>query len=276
MKCPLCGFENVDGKATCSLCGEPLAVPLFPPALRMRTSRLAVASLVLGMLVVFLPCALTIVVMYYCLYFSLTLLGLVLGMIALLQMKRSGGQLTGSGMAVGGVATSAFVVVMLSGMVALGETRARDRQKTCLNNQRQIAAAIQMWVQDHDGKLPDAKNWSTELAATYGINGKTWDCPTSSYRGSVAVPDYGYNAALSRRLFGDIRDPAGLLLTGDVKDSAARLQTGDSASVVLTSKGDLGARHSEGFFVRHSGYIVSYVDGHVSWLGVDQPAKLKP
>src|SRR5512140_352980 len=74
------------------------------------------------------------------------------------------------------------------------KAREKARQTTCLNNQRQIAASMTMYIQDHDEMFPTAQEWNSVLAANYGMVGKVWDCPTSSYKGAEAAPDYFFVA----------------------------------------------------------------------------------
>ncbi|HEY3418540.1 MAG TPA: prepilin-type N-terminal cleavage/methylation domain-containing protein, partial [Armatimonadota bacterium] len=57
------------------------------------------------------------------------------------------------------------------------KAREKARQTTCLNNQRQIAASMLMFTQDHDETMPAASTWVQDLSATYGVSGKVWDCP---------------------------------------------------------------------------------------------------
>ncbi|HEY3418872.1 MAG TPA: prepilin-type N-terminal cleavage/methylation domain-containing protein, partial [Armatimonadota bacterium] len=98
------------------------------------------------------------------------------------------------------------------------KAREKARQTTCLNNQRQIAASVLMWVQDHDETFPVASTWVNDLAATYGVTGKVWDCPTTSFRGTESAPDYFFvgGSFLSNAAIGDVKDPAAAPLLGDL------------------------------------------------------------
>ena len=112
MYCSQCGKENPDNALSCSSCGRPLAWP-GPPAGPPKTSGMAVASLVLGILG-FL-CGLPAIP------------GLILGIVALSQISQSRGQLAGKGLAIAGICVSAAVlllgllsVVVITALTALG------------------------------------------------------------------------------------------------------------------------------------------------------------
>jgi type IV pilus assembly protein PilA len=100
MYCPKCGKPNSDTSQFCAACGQPLtaqtlasqepvpgmvgAPPLTPP----ETSGKAIASLVCGLLSFILPAAIPAV---------------ILGHISRSEIRKSGGRLTGSGMALTGL-----------------------------------------------------------------------------------------------------------------------------------------------------------------------------
>src|SRR5512133_1903394 len=98
------------------------------------------------------------------------------------------------------------------------KAREKARQTTCMNNQKQIATSLLMFVQDHDETFPDASSWVTELSSSYGVTGKVWDCPTSSFKGTEAAPDYLYigGSLLASSALGDIKDPVAAPMTGDL------------------------------------------------------------
>jgi prepilin-type N-terminal cleavage/methylation domain-containing protein/prepilin-type processing-associated H-X9-DG protein len=144
------------------------------------------------------------------------------------------------------------------------KAREKARQTSCTNNERQITAAILMFAQDHDETLPTARTWVIDLSATYGISGKIWDCPTSDFKGSEANPDYFYFAGsfLSGVALGDVKDPVSTPMLGDLADAENNPpyindQDTNDVSIAVTQ---IDARHNDGA-------VVSYIDGHVKWLG---------
>ncbi|MHB9025539.1 MAG: H-X9-DG-CTERM domain-containing protein [Armatimonadota bacterium] len=119
-------------------------------------------------------------------------------------------------------------------------------------------------MQDHDETFPDATTWVTELASTYGVTGKVWDCPTTSFKGTEAAPDYFFlgGSFLSSAALGDVKSPdaAPLLLElASPKSNNPYVVHGDydmiANALALTDK----ARHN-------NGALIAYVDGHVAWL----------
>ncbi|MHB9023676.1 MAG: type II secretion system protein [Armatimonadota bacterium] len=143
------------------------------------------------------------------------------------------------------------------------KAREKARQTSCLNNQKQIATAILMWVQDHDETMPDKTTWTTELASNYGCTGKVWDCPTSSFKGTEAAPDYFYVAGsfLNSMALGDIQDPAAAPMTGDLASGKTNkpyiMDNGNNYLAAALSAVDM--RHNKGA-------VFTFVDGHVNYL----------
>ena len=92
--CLHCGTTNVPDAGYCEKCGQPLstatipAVTAPPAAAAARTNSLAVASLILGLLSLFVPFA---------------ILAVVFGHVARSQIRKSAGRQKGSGMALAGL-----------------------------------------------------------------------------------------------------------------------------------------------------------------------------
>ncbi|HEY3418665.1 MAG TPA: prepilin-type N-terminal cleavage/methylation domain-containing protein, partial [Armatimonadota bacterium] len=102
------------------------------------------------------------------------------------------------------------------------KAREKARQTTCLNNAKQIGVSILMWVQDHDETFPTAATWVTDLASAYGVTGKVWDCPTTSFKGTESAPDYFFvgGSFLSSAALGDVKDPAAAPMLGELASPA--------------------------------------------------------
>lgn len=94
MFCTLCGASNVDDKQNCFRCGAPLCEAntigqaVFNTAGAVETSGKAIASLICGILFFIVPVAIAAV---------------VLGHLSLSDIRKSGGRLVGSGMAIAGL-----------------------------------------------------------------------------------------------------------------------------------------------------------------------------
>ena len=130
----------------------PLVSSVNPsPSKPSKTSGLAVASLVLGILG--LTCILPIIG---------PLLAIIFGIVALNQISKSGGQIAGQGQAIAGLITGGVSLVMIPIiilMVAIAlpnliQARERARAGQCLNNVKGISLACAMYANDNSGKLP--------------------------------------------------------------------------------------------------------------------------
>jgi prepilin-type N-terminal cleavage/methylation domain-containing protein/prepilin-type processing-associated H-X9-DG protein len=148
------------------------------------------------------------------------------------------------------------------------KAREKARQTTCMNNEKQIMTSILMSAQDHDETLPTVNTWNQELSDTYGVEGKVWDCPTSSYKGTEATPDYIYTCIVQNPgtgvVLGDITDPVSTMVLADFDaKSGGKPYVDNTAATMIdlasTAKSIIQYRHN-------SGAVAAYVDGHVSWL----------
>ncbi|MHB9026855.1 MAG: type II secretion system protein [Armatimonadota bacterium] len=147
------------------------------------------------------------------------------------------------------------------------KAREKARQTTCLNNQKQIATAIMMFVQDHDETFPSASTWVTELASNYGVTGKVWDCPTSSYKGTEAGPDYFYvgGSFLSNIAVGDLGDPTVVPLIGDLASAKTNPPYIDDNNLndPYQAAAQTDTRHN-------NGAVFAFADGHMKWMSADE------
>ncbi|HEY3377726.1 MAG TPA: DUF4190 domain-containing protein, partial [Armatimonadota bacterium] len=148
MNCPQCGVPVEAGATQCPTCGAalPSSIPTppvvqvppslgaqMPPATPARTSGFAIAALVLGIFSLIS-------------FGSTALLGVIFGIIGIVQTGRSQGRLTGNGMAIAGLSISALALVTLPIMAAIlfpvfGKARDKARMTQCMSNQKQIALA---------------------------------------------------------------------------------------------------------------------------------------
>jgi prepilin-type processing-associated H-X9-DG protein len=144
-----------------------------PPFTPPKMSGLAIASLVLGILGV--TCILPIIG---------SILAIIFGIVALNQISKSGGQITGQGQAVAGLITGGISLVMTMVMIpimvamllpALSQARGNAQRATCMNNEKQIALAYLMYTQEHNGKCPQNLDDLRKYAGT----DKIFRCPAA-------------------------------------------------------------------------------------------------
>ena len=111
-----------------------------------KTSALAIWALVLGIL--------SVVLLFICLGFLFAIPAIICGHLAYSRIKKSGGQLTGQGLAIAGFATgyvSLVLIVLLSVIAVPNFIKARDiaQRNACIKNLRQIDNAKHKWAQDN-------------------------------------------------------------------------------------------------------------------------------
>ncbi|HEX2950830.1 MAG TPA: prepilin-type N-terminal cleavage/methylation domain-containing protein, partial [Armatimonadota bacterium] len=133
------------------------------------------------------------------------------------------------------------------------KAREKARQTQCMNNQKQMTTAIQMYVQDNEEKLPKSDSVWSDL----DIPAKVLQCPTA---GKNVANAYCYNNSLSGLSVGQFRDPTFTAVTVDGQHQSSGAQ-GDFDNIAYTLA-DISYRHN-------NMCIVGYVDGHVA--AVPQP-----
>jgi hypothetical protein len=239
MICPKCQREIPDAAPYCAYCGvrfaHPVAAP--PPPSRPRTSGLAVASLILGLLGAFVITA---------------LLGLIFGIMALLQIDRSQGRIRGQGLAIAGTVISGLALLsipLLAAMVFPVFMRARStaHKAVCLSNVKNISLALQMYMADNNDRLPAADNWCGDFE-DYVRNYDVFVCPVADYLDCA----YAYNSDLSGADLASFADPMSTVafFESDLGWNASGLPQD-----ILAPE----PRHLDG-----DNY--GYLDGHATWV----------
>jgi prepilin-type processing-associated H-X9-DG protein len=150
-----------------------------------KTSGLAIASLVLGLLGWF-TLGLT------------ALVGLGLGIAALVRIKDSRGALRGHGLALAGTVISGLMVLMLPIMAAmllpaLARAKSRAQSINCMNNLKQLALGEMMYATENKDHFPQAENWCDALGKYVG-NTRVYLCPAGD---PTLRCHYAFNASLS-------------------------------------------------------------------------------
>jgi len=173
MYCPKCRTENPDQAKFCSACGAvltpaPPAPPESPESIMPKTSGLAIAALVLGLLSILLG-------------FLTGLPAIILGIIALVKIEKSGGRITGKGFAVTGIVVPVFSIAltMLILLPVLSRTRAQAKRAVCSSNLRQLSLAWTIYADDYDDHITNGaagQQRANELPWT----GRDWSLDNSS------------------------------------------------------------------------------------------------
>jgi len=135
-----------------ALLGGPPPSPGPPSSGPVRTSRLAIAALVCGVLG------------FGCLP---AVAGVVLGILALLKISQSRGQLRGRGLAIAGICLSAVMMIAIvpAAMLlpALSKSKQNAMRTSCLMNLRQIGLGACMYADDRQVFPPDFLSLSKYL-----------------------------------------------------------------------------------------------------------------
>ncbi len=215
----------------------PPLPPPAAPAVPAQTSGMAVTSLVLGILGV-VTCGIT------------ALVGLVLGIIAMVRIRNSGGRLSGNGLALAGTIVSGIFVLMIPLFMALllpamaaGVQKAQEIN--CLNNEKQLALAVMVYSGDHTNHLPPAATWCDAIQSAAGGSDKVFKCPAAN-PGSRC--DYAFNAKLDGLDAGKVNPQTVMIFEADGGWNA------NGGPELLPAR----ARHGHGTI-----YVVAFADGHV-------------
>ena len=157
------------------------------------------------------------------------------------------------------------IIAILAAILFPVFAKAREKARTnsCLNNQRQIAIAISMYIQDNDEKIfPDPGNraWASYLK---DYNEATiYNCPSEDLDGNNNNPEYGFNELLYGNALGDIKKPEITLVTADLNVEETTLSANPTWALRTTSPDvDIATRHNKGF-------VGACMDGHVDYATV--------
>ena len=174
-------------------CTAPAAAPPFASgATASKISGLARASLVLGALG--LLCGITAPV------------GLVLGIVALVKMKNSQGRLSGTRLAIYGIAVS--LLGLLIWLPVLVKEREHAQMETCVNNMKQLNLAAISYANEHNDQLPPATNWCDTIQPNV-VSARVFQCPSGDRR---SRSHYAINTKLAGVQLKKITNPATTVL----------------------------------------------------------------
>jgi prepilin-type processing-associated H-X9-DG protein len=211
-----------------------------------QTSGMAISSLVLGILGF---CGLTAVA------------GVVTGVLALIQIRRSGGRLSGRGLAIAGICVSAFMLLasipMTAGLLlpAMARAKAKAQAAECMNNVRQLTMGMIMYANVNSNSYPAADGWCDAIRGRV-YSGQLFRCPSDPRSNRSA---YAFNTNLSGLPVRSVKSPALTVLIFEC-DGGWNV-SGQSDTLI-------GApRHSKQV-------IVGFADGHVESVSAARLDKL--
>ncbi len=230
MICPKCREEIADHSQTCPLCGAEIFSPDHRP---LKTSGLAIASLVLSLTCVF------------------AIVALPMAIAAQIQISRRKYELTGSGLAIAAMCISGVCLFLLLPFLAammlpvFFRGNAAAQKATCLANTKNISLALQMYATDYGVFPGNAQQWQDSLQG-YIKNEKIYTCPTRPKERS----GFAYMSDLAGRDPNQLADPATQIA---VFESDQGWDAAGGLNLMPTQ-----ARHM-------GGDNFGYADGHAKW-----------
>ncbi|UCC22262.1 MAG: DUF4190 domain-containing protein [Planctomycetota bacterium] len=246
MYCPKCGTENPDDARLCGSCNWVLTgTSITARKPDAKTSGLAIAALVLAILSLF-TCFVTAIP------------AIILGIVGLVKIERSAGQLKGRGLAITGIALPAAslpLVALLMGilMPALARVRMIAYRMVCGTNMSGLGKAMLIYANDNNDVFPSPSNWCDLLIEYADANNVMFRC-----RGGSDGP---CNYAMNK--------------------NAEQLGPSASADMVLLFETEPGWNQSGGREIlttdnhQGEGCNVLFVDGYVGFVGTEDINDLK-
>jgi prepilin-type processing-associated H-X9-DG protein len=175
---------------------SPAPLGLAEPA---KSSGMAIASLILGIL-------------GFCTAGLTAVLGLVFGLVALSQIRRSQGALKGRGFALAGSIVSGVAMLLIPIVVALtipavNKAKTQAQAIGCMNNMKQLALGVMMYANDNKERFPSSDDWCDAIQKY--VQPVTYQCPAGDRR---QRSNYAFNALLSGVETSKVQAPATTVL----------------------------------------------------------------
>jgi hypothetical protein len=213
------------------------SAPPVSPAAPEKTSGLAIVALVFSILGL---CGL------------LAPVGFVLGIIALVKIRNSGGRLGGAGLAIASICLSGFFLVMIpfeAAMLlpALAAGRMKAQGVECAVNARTLTKGITIYSNEHGGQLPDPAAWCDAILPSVGGSPAVFQCPDAQSLKS----GYAFNSRLKGIKLSDVRSPHSTVLLFE-SDGGWNASGGPEMMLQIP-------RH-------RMGIVVAFCDGNIQWI----------
>ncbi len=225
---------------------SPKAPPITPGEIPAsgptKTSVMAIVSLVLG-------------VLGFCTLGLGGLIGVILGIVALVSINKSAGRLGGQGLAIGGIIVSGAgliagpiigLVVVVPAMLlpAIGAPRQAAINAMSMNSLRQVSVAAASYAMEYNDYLPRSDDW-VDLLDAYVQDA---DAVVSLSRSPEQGRAYAMNRLLDGLRYVDVSDPARTVLFYEAQFGSPLA----GGSELLPAQ----PRYQQG-------YVIVFVDGHI-------------
>jgi prepilin-type processing-associated H-X9-DG protein len=187
--------------------------------------------------------------------------GLILGFLAMKDIKASNGRLKGQGLALSGTIISAIglllvpVIAILSAMLlpALAKAKGKAQSINCANNLKQLGLSVKLYSQDNKDSFPLGTNWCDALLPEVG-SPRVYQCPGDNAHGRSG---YAFNARLSGMEEAKIAPDTVLIFESDAGWNAS----GGKELMITTPRHD-------------NVFVVCFADGSVQRLTAARLAQL--
>ncbi len=198
MYCPKCNKENPDDARVCRFCNasitdtldskQPVTVTISKLASFSLTCALCGLALTLPALIAITsPRVLSLRTEWVALTFLLSLLilvvSLILGIISIVRIEKSGGKITGRAFAIGAVLLPVFGGLFPVWFIIANQPRSVALTMVCGSNLSRIGKAMLMYSNDYDNEFPRA-----------GGKNSVWSNHTPNWRADSRFVAYSLNA----------------------------------------------------------------------------------
>ena len=198
MYCPKCNKENPDDARVCRFCNasitdtldskQPVTVTISKLASFSLTCALCGLALTLPALIAITsPRVLSLRTEWVALTFLLSLLilvvSLILGIISIIRIEKSGGKITGRAFAIGAVLLPVFGGLFPVWFIIANQPRSVAYRMVCGSNLSRIGKAMLMYSNDYDNEFPRA-----------GGKNSVWSNHTPNWRADSRFVAYSLNA----------------------------------------------------------------------------------
>lgn len=161
MYCPKCGKENPDDAQLCHSCSSILtSTPTQAPDLGSKTSGLAIASFVLGML-------------GFCTFFITSIPAIILGIVGFVKIGKSGGKLKGKGFAIAGIVLALMIPILM--IPILMHARQIAHRLVCGTNMTLLGMEMLVYTNDYDD-FPTPSKWCDLMIKHTNVKPSTLSC----------------------------------------------------------------------------------------------------
>ena len=258
MYCSKCGVQNSHGSTHCSGCGSLLGdVPAQPPQVQAQPAASPAQSKMCGVAIA----AFVMGLLGFCgLWPILGLPAIICGIIALVKISKSNGQLKGTGFAVTGLVIPVVLGPVMLGILlpALSQVKKVAQRVVCGTNMQALSTAMTVYSNSYDDRLP-TENWCDLLIEGADVSPDSFICLDRET--TAGQSSYAMNKNVAGKKMGAL--PANVVLFFETETGLFN-QLGGPEDAVL--------RHGN---TGRLGCNIAYADGFTEFVTEDRIAELQ-